>query len=72
MSEVPWQGDVLQVHPKVSRLPEKEDVCFFNFETRRIGNSKGAWRIFFGGMVSGFATWRKVWMASLPLWVGGF
>ena len=29
VSEVPWQGDVLQVHPKVSRLPtEKEEVCF--------------------------------------------
>ena len=28
-SEVPWKGDVLQVHPKVSLQPtEKEEVCF--------------------------------------------
>ena len=28
-SEVPWKGDVLQVHQQVSRQPtEKEEVCF--------------------------------------------
>ena len=28
-SEVPWKGDVLQVHLQVSRQPtEKEEVCF--------------------------------------------
>ena len=49
VSEVPWQGDVLQVHPKVSRLPtEKAEVCFFISRTRWFGNSKSAWRIFFG------------------------
>ena len=58
-SEVPWKGDVLQVHLQVSRQPtEKEEFCFFISRTRRIGNSKGAWRIFFGGIVSGFARAR--------------
>ena len=29
VSEVPWQGDVLQVHPKVSLQPtEKEEFRF--------------------------------------------
>ena len=28
-SEVPWKGDVLQVHPQVSLQPtEKDEVCF--------------------------------------------
>ena len=58
-SEVPWKGDVLQVHLQVSRLPtENEEVCFLMSRTRWIGNSKSAWRIFFGGMVSWFARAR--------------
>ena len=56
-SEVPWKGDVLQVHLKLSLQPtEKEEVCFL-FRGLVDWNSKGAWWVFYGRMV--FWAWGR-------------
>ena len=65
-SEVPWKGDVLQVHPKVSLQPtEKEEVCFLFRGRRSFFWMNGIW-------VCKGEAWEEVWMDILPLWVGGY
>ena len=73
VSVVPWQGEVLQVHPKIS-LQAPEFVCFFDgpggLGIQWVPGRGCLWRP---------GTWDLVWtefrphgcMGALPLWVEG-
>ena len=75
-SEVPWKGEVLQVHLQVSRQPtKKEEVCFLfrgsggGLGMQRVhgGSSLTEWYLGLQGMASG-----GMLMATSPPLVGGF
>ena len=73
-SEVPWKGEVLQVHQKVSPQPTKKEEVRFLF--RGSGSDLGMQRVHGGSSLMEWylglqgKAWRRIWEATSPPLVG--